>query len=524
MPAINPKSVAEFLAKPRDSHDWMKELPTYVLSRKLREVGIDPRPPDQLPFSKHQKVCLLLGVSYPGFAFWLDMGLGKSRIALRLFRHHRDAGEVNGCLILAKSELAVIAWEDEIRKWEPDMPYTLLLKSMSTEQKWDALNEFEGGVIVGSYGGVTRMLCKLVANEKKKRNQLRMDQKRVRQMSKLIGCLVPDEATTLANQDSRISQLFYHLSKACRFRWELAGIPFGRDPTMLWRQLYLIDRGETLGETLGLFRAAFFKTKKNYWGGFEHTFIPEKERQLHKIIKHRSISYEESECKKDLPQVVVKTELIHLPPEAKTYYRKFVEEVKREHVGLIEQQNSFVRMRQTCSGYVGFRDDETGERAQVEFSTNPKLERLIELVQDMPRGRKFVIWYEYTHTGRLITQMLKKANIRHQWLYGETTKDVRRIQDTLDHDDRDGGLVANHKVAAYSANLQRANYEYVVEEPVSPIDARQMRKRLARTGQTRTVFRYELVCANTVEVQIREWHAQGKSMFDGVVRGRKDAT
>lgn len=521
MPAINPKSVAEFLAKPRDSHDWMKELPTYVLSRKLREVGIDPRPPDQLPFSKHQKVCLLLGVSYPGFAFWLDMGLGKSRIALRLFRHFHDAGEVSGCLILAKSEAAVIAWEDEIKKWESDLPYTLLLKSMSTEQKWDALNEFEGGVIVGSYGGVTRMLCKLVENTKKKRNQLRMDPKRVRQMTKLIGCLVPDEATTLANQDSRISQLFYHLSKACRFRWELAGIPFGRDPTMLWRQLYLIDRGETLGETLGLFRAAFFKTKKNYWGGFEHTFIKEKEKQLHKILKHRSISYEEGEVK-DIAKVVTKVERLFLPAEAKTYYKRFVAEIKKQRADLVERRGSFVRMRQVASGYVGFRDDETGEKAELEFATNPKLERLMELIEEVPPGRKFVIWYEYTHTARLITAMLTKAKVRHQWLYGKTTKDVRRIQDTFDRDDRDRGLLANHRVAAYSLNLQRANYEFIVEEPVSPIDARQMRKRLARTGQTRTVFRYELVMVGTADESIREFHREGKDLFEAIVRSPEE--
>lgn len=522
MAAIHRASIREFLERPRDSHDHMKELPTFMLSRKLREIGIDPHPPDQLPFSKHQKVCLLLGAKYPGFAFWLDMGLGKSRIALRLIQHHKSAGEIKGALILAKSEAAVVAWEDEIKKWAPEMPYTLLLKSMSTEKKWDALSEFEDGLIVGTYGGITRMLCQLVENVKKKRNQLRMHPKRVKQMCKLIQCLVPDEATTLANQDSRISQLFYHLSKVCKFRYELAGIPFGRDPTMLWRQLYLIDRGETLGETLGLFRAAFFDSKRGYFGGFEHTFIKAKEPQLHRILKHRSISYEEAECKGDMPKVVSKIELVHLPAEAKAYYAQFVKEIKRKHVGMVEQQNSFVRMRQVASGYVGFKDDETGERAEIEFATNPKLERLIELVEDMPKRRKFVIWYQYTHTGRLITQMLKKAGIRHQWLWGETTKDVRRIQDTFDRDDADCGLVANSQVAAYSLNLQRANYDFIVEEPVSPIDARQMRKRLARTGQTRTVFRYELRMAGTVDTLIPEWHAQGKSAYDAIILGEAE--
>jgi len=48
----------------------------------------------------------------------------------------------------------------------------------------------------------------------------------------------------------------------------MAGIPVGRDPQVLWAQFNYCDHGETLGETLGIFRAAFFRAETNYWSGF----------------------------------------------------------------------------------------------------------------------------------------------------------------------------------------------------------------------------------------------------------------
>lgn len=515
MGALHPDAVRQFVERERDDHDWMKDVPSRQLSLELERLGIH-RDPDN-PWMKHQKVCLLLGIAHKAFAIWLDMGLGKSRVAIRLIRYFLDQSEISGALITAYSEPAVKAWQDEIEKWDPTLPFVRLRKTMSTAEKWAALEKFERGAILASYGGLRSMVTDLKEQEKKPGRRQFLNHSRVRRLGRMIQCCVTDESTELSNQDSRISQVFYQLRKTSPCFFELSGTPVGRDPTVLWRQLHILDRGETLGETLGMFRAAFFESKKNYWGGTEHEFDWSKKDQLYRILKHRSITYDESECS-DLPPVVPKIEEVRLPAEATSYYKRFVQQIKQQHMGISERKGTFVRMRQVASGYVGFRDDETGEKAEIEFAVNPKIERLMELVTRVPRRRKFVIWHEFNHTGRIIERELKKLGIAHQWLWGGTTNQSDEILDRFNHDDDDRGLLINHFVGAFSQNLQRANYEFIVEPPVSAIRDRQMRKRLPRGGQTRTVFRYDLVCRGTVDGQILKFHEEGRDIMRALIR------
>jgi SNF2 family DNA or RNA helicase len=525
VPAIHPDVVREFVDRPRNDYEWMKSMPSRVLSDELEAIGIG-RDPDY-PWKKHQKVSLLIGAALERTALWLDMGLGKSRVALRLVRYFRERGELTGCLIGAISEAAVVAWEDELAKWEPDMPVVVLRKGLSSEAKWRLLEGFQGGVILGSYGGIRAMVTDIKPKPKGKKSGQFINESKARRLAKLIQCCVADESTELANQDSRLSQVFYRFSK-CRFFYELAGVPTGRDPTVLWRQMYLLDKGETLGDTLGLFRAAFFEEKDNYWGGKEYTFDKTKDARLRQILRHRSITYDEAECT-DLPQVVAKVEHIQLPQEAKGYYRRFLRELKASRGGIVERNGIFVRMRQLTSGYIGVTeeavDDEgrvAGEKVDFDLAYNPKIDRLIELVATVPKGRKFVIWHEYTHTGDTIAARLREAKVKFQRLDGRTTKDARAIQTRFDRDEGCVGLLINHWVGAFSLNLQRANYEFIVEAPVSYIRDRQMRKRLPRTGQTRTVFRYDLVCPGTVDERILQFHAEGRDMFKALIRDPMD--
>jgi hypothetical protein len=511
---IHPDSIREFLSRTRDAHDGLKRLPEARLRQELADLGFAPALRAR-PLLTHQTVCALLGIAYPAFAFWLDMGLGKSRLALELIRYHVQKGEMKGALILVKSDAAVITWEDQIAEWGFDLPYRLLLKGTSSKDKWTALEGFEEGVIIGSYGGVTRMLTKPGLSPKGK-GKLVFDEPALKRMRGLVQCLVPDEATMLANADSLISRLFHQLRKSAPFCWQLAGIPFGRDPAMMHRQLYLIDQGETLGDTLGLFRAAFCKETKNRFGFSEYVFDRTKEQLLHKIVKHRSISYSEAECL-DLPRVVQARARVHLPDEATAYYARFIAEIRKSKASFQVRKNAFIRMRQISSGYVGFTDDLTGERCEIEFAVNPKLERLLELVEQVPEDRKFVIFCEYIHSGRLICDGLTKLGIGHDWLYGGTA-DLRQLNERFNHDPKCRGLVIGHKVGAYSLNLQAANYVFIFEAPVSPIDDRQMRKRVARQGQTRVVFETDLLCIGTVDDRILAFHRQGQSLFDAIIK------
>lgn len=492
----------------------MKELSEKELDRALEDISFKAAR-KSIPLDKHQKVCIVLGVAHKCFAFWLDMGTGKTRIALELIRYWMKAGDIKGALVLAPSESVVIGWENQIKEWKIKLPFVTLLNS-SSQSKWDILSEFEGGLILATYPGLIAMLTTLKDVKNKKKRKRTISRTLIKRLCKIVGALVLDEATKGANKGSLNYRVCNQISKYAPIRYELAGRPFGRDPTALWSQLYLIDRGETLGDTLGMFRAAFFKDKPNFFGGTEYKFKKELQPKLNRILRHRSITYSGKECGIK-HKVRHSLEEVTLPGEAQAYYERFVKDLKKSHAGFIEKQNSFIRMRQVSSGFVGVINDSTGEKAEIAFAVNPKLDRLMELVEEVPKGCKFVIFHEFNFSGRLICEALHKRKIEHGWIHGGI-KNMRELQQRYDHDDKFHGFVANHKMTAFGGNWQRGNYAFVYESPVPAIDDEQMRKRLPRKGQTRTVFEYDLVCKGTVDSRILAFHREGANAFKAVIR------
>lgn len=282
-----------------------------------------------------------------------------------------------------------------------------------------------------------------------------------------------------------------------------------------------MDDGETLGETLGMFRAGFFEEKKRRFGGphakdfkFKKSLRP----LLSKVMRHRSITYGADECI-DLPKVVPVTEKLKLPDETRAYYARLKEELIAARGNFREIENVFLRARQLSSGFIGLKDDETGEKAQVVFDENPKIDRLMELLDELPEGRKAVVFYAFTQTGRMIVQRLEEAGLKPMWLWSGTKngrKELLRFQE----DPNTTVAVVNTQLAAMSLDgLQEvANYLFFVESPVSPIDRAQAEKRLVRDGQKHTVFMYDLLVKGTVDEKIRLFHEEGDDIFEALMR------
>lgn len=512
---LNPRAVKEFLREPRDSHSWVKKLSHERLDRALGDLGFRSICPSKA-LDLHQKACVLLGIAYPQFSFWLDMGVGKTRVVLELLSHFWRRRWINRALILVISDEAVAGWEDEIRKWGFKVPY-IGIGSSSTAEKWQSVAELGAGVIIATYPGFNHMFSFKKKVRKKKKKQMKPDLDKIRSFARNLDAFVADESVHLGNHGSLGFQIAKRLSAHCQIRYNLAGIPFGRDPHLLWSQQFLVDRGETFGETLGMFRAAFFNSKPGYFGGYEHKFRKEMEPTLARIMRHRSISYSTDECL-DLPDVTEIERSITLPDDAMAYFNTALEGIRKARGDRQKIENLFLRMRQMSSGFIGYKDDETGKRAQIVFPENPKLEDLLNNIEDMPHDAKFVIFHEFTFSGQTIMDALAKREIKAGWLWGGQ-KNGRRLKRAFDEEDpkRMKGLVVNHRLGAESLNLQRANYMHFYESPVAVIGRGQAERRCFRKGQKHPGFMFDYF-ATPVDRRIRGWHAQGGDLLKAIVR------
>lgn len=458
----------------------------------------------------------------PEFHNYIAHGLchhntGKTILALELLRYWFKCGKVRRALIFVFSDKAFPTWERQLAEFNINLPLVLL--TGSSEQKWKQLSSLKEGLALVAYPGAVYMATTRVKGNGEK-SKLKLDLAKVKRLQDWTQAFVMDESTR-ASGDSLTFSLISQLRKTATVRYALAGRPFGRDPLMLWAQHYLIDDGETLGETKGLFRAAFYTEKQNYWDprGYakDYSFKNSMQAALSVMVQHKSITYSAAECI-ELPKVVPVVETVSFPEEAGTYYRRVIEQAIASKGDIKEMANVFLRMRQISSGFVGVTDDATGDRTEIEFEQNPKLERLLELIDEVPEGRGSVVFYEFTRSGRLIVKRLKELGCTPAWLWSGT-KDTKKELEVFAKAKRPI-IVINNKVGAMSIDgLQKtASYDFEFEAPVSVIDWEQARRRLVRDGQKYTVFQYSLQVKGTVDEKIRAYHAEGEDLFKALLR------
>jgi SNF2 family DNA or RNA helicase len=235
------------------------------------------------------------------------------------------------------------------------------------------------------------------------------------------------------------------------------------------------------------------------------------------MLQHRSIAYEEKECL-DVPKFTSILEEVSFPEEAAAYYQRAIKTIIESKGNARAVSNIFLRMRQLSSGFMGFMDDDTGEKAQVEFEENPKLDRLLELLEELPVDRKAVVFYDFTWSGRLIAARAKEMGLNPIWVWAGT-KDYRTDIHNFETKPQCRLAVVQNKVGAYSLDeLKVANYCFFYESPVSVIDREQAEKRLRRQGQTRRVFQFDLVVRGSMDARILYYHQEGEDMMKALLR------
>lgn len=504
------RAVKAFLNRPRDDCRSYKKLSSQELER--RKLALPVVPPIWKKLRRPQRVCFLIGAEYKRFAFWLDLGVGKTMLSIALARYFKKANVAKHFLVLVPNNINRFEWLDEVKKHSPGTVSQILVGS--SQSKWNTLNTGDALFTIGTYAGIVRMVSKIVVTKKGK-HRLKLDRKLIKTMTNQFDGVILDESTSVGKKSSLQFRACRFIAKNAEVIIALSGMPFGRDPTPLWSQMYLIDKGASLGESLGLFRSAFFTTSENHWGGQEHTFSSKKKGLLHRFLAHRSIRYEANQA--DLPKVTSIVKEIRLARDAQESYNQARENIIAAHGNYQEMKNAFLRMRQISSGFLGYYDDEKGAKAQYTFAQNPKLEMLLSILQSV--GHKAVVFHEYIYSGAVISRELTRLGIKHARIWGGT-KDAKAELTQFKNDPDCVVFLVNNSAGSYGLNLQVARYVIYYESPVSPMIRKQTERRVERQGSEHdVVFRYDLIVKGTVDQQILDYHREGKSLFDAIING-----
>ena len=498
--------------KLKDYRTYQKLSPTEV---QILCDRLPIRPPIWKKLRHDQKVCFVIGAETGRFFYCNDTGTGKSFLSIALILYFAKLKQNKRVLVLVPNLINKSEWAREIVKHSPNTDY-LVLKG-STKEKWEALENTNALIVIETYVGMMRMVCDVVPHPKKDKQKWQISQTLIKRLMKHIDGLVLDESTSCKSHRKLPYRVCRQISKRVNLVFALSGTPFGRDVQDIWAQMYLIDEGETLGVTLGLFREAFFNGRENYWGGTDWKIDKRKMPLLHDMLANRSIRYTAESS--DLPKLVSITKYVSLPSDARTYYSRAREKLLGLRGNYREAQNEFLRMRQISSGFLGYYDDEAGTKAQIEFNSNPKLDLLLSIIETIPREHKILVFHDFVFSGSIISRELDAMGIGHVRLYSKT-KNPDELLYKFDHD-KDIQVFVLNTAGAFGLNLQVSKYALFFESPLPVIMRKQMIRRFERQySQHQKIFLYDLVVRNTVDEQILEFHREGKELFSAIIEGK----
>lgn len=474
---------------------------------------------------RHQKICYLLGWQRGSYLFLLGMGSGKTKISLDLARNLIRARKAIRALVLVPGVTNIDAWCEEARLHAPDLS-TVGITMPGRDARTSALLS-AGQVVIMTYQGLAALVCDCEPPpEGKRKGRWVLNKTRLAEIARAFDMAVWDECTAIKSAQSLWFSICRQLARRIPHRFGLTGTPFDKNPVDLWSQFMAVDLGEALGTTLGLFRSAYFSAKPRYWGGTDYVFRERLRENLSRRLRHSSIRFREEECQ-DLPECVGGLDgtdwmlrPVVMPEENRAYYERLLEDLEHARENFVLLEGVYNRMRMLASGFLGVTDGE-GERVQITFERNPKLDALVELLSEIPEEEKVVVVNVFRHSSDLICARLKQAKIGFSRVYGPTKDKPAALAAW-----KDGGarVLVGSKTIAYGLNLQRAARNMVFyESPDSTIDRRQIERRIRRQGQMERCRYWDIVVRGSVEMRILKALRGGKRLLDLLIDRRVSA-
>ena len=193
-----------------------------------------------------------------------------------------------------------------------------------------------------------------------------------------------------------------------------------------------------------------------------------------------AIRYEKAQCL-DLPDVVYQTRTIDLTPQARKYYRELVKEMQIEAAGetisTVNAAAALTRLLQLSGGAVY-----TDDRNIVEFDVSPRLNVLLEVLEESPH--KVLVFIPYRHTLTLVKNFLDKHHISNEIISGDVSATQRAsIFNKFQTTDNPEVLLIQPQAASHGVTLTRAD-KVVFWSPVMSVETYlQCIARIDRVGQ-----------------------------------------
>jgi SNF2 family DNA or RNA helicase len=443
---------------------------------------------------EHQLKALGMSWNKETFAYFMEMGTGKTKVLIDNMAMLYDRGKINGALIIAPKGVIETWYKQEIPAHLADHVenVTVLWQSNINQKQRKNLNQlFETGhdlhilimnVEAFSTTKGTQFATKFLLSHK--------------------TLMVVDESTTIKNPKAKRTKNIINLSKDSKYRRILTGSPVTKNPLDLFTQCYFLDPYHLDHQSYYSFRTRYAIMKTAHIAGrsiqlvsgFKHLD------ELSEKLKPFSYRVLKEDCL-DLPDKIYMKREIELSAEQQKVYKQMKEEalatLNGKQITTMTVLTQLMRLQQiTCGHFVA--DDGTTQ----EIKSN-RLNELMDILDEVEG--KAIIWAHWQRDVKNIKAALIKKYGPGSVVdyYGLTPQDQRqKNKDNFQKRAEVRFFVGTPATAGYGLTLTAANTVIYYSNGYDLEKRIQSEDRAHRIGQKKSVTYVDILAEETVDEKI----------------------
>jgi len=443
---------------------------------------------------KHQLIALEKSWNKESFAYFMEMGTGKTKVLIDNVAMLYDKGKINGILIVAPKGVIGTWYNNEIPAHMPDHieKKMVLWQANINKTQQEKLNTlFETGEDLH----ILIMNVEAFSTDK----GLNFAMKFLRSHNTLMAV---DESTTIKNPKAQRTKNILDLRSLTKYRRIMTGSPITKNPLDLFTQCYFLDPFHLNHESYFSFRMRYAVLKTAYISGRSIQLVSGFKNLGELTDKLSPFSYRvlKEDCL-DLPEKVWTNRSITLTTEQSKVYQSMKEKalayLNGKTVTSASTLTQLMRLQQITCGHFAADD---GTIQEVKSNRLPELMNVLEEMEG-----KAIIWAHYQYDIKAILKELIKVYGPGSVVdyYGLTDKDKRQGHiEKFMNDPECRFFVGTPATGGYGLTLTSANTVIYYSNGYDLEKRLQSEDRAHRIGQKKSVTYVDIICEETVDTKI----------------------
>ena len=449
------------------------------------------------PFA-HQKKALEDSYDKEFYALFMEMGTGKTKVALDTMALLFEENKIKASLIIAPKGVYDNWYQGEIPKHLPDRINKQIVKWMPNNSK--RYQKELGDFVLNKSDDFKIFVMNVEA----------LSTHRGEHVAKVFldknpeNIVIVDESTTIKNRKAARTKTIMKLADRSRYRRILTGSPVTKSPMDLFSQCAFLSFRVLQFSSYYAFQGRYANIQQRTMGhrSFQQIVGYRRLDELNEKLDRFSNRVLKEDCL-DLPEKIYMKRHVPLTAEQDRVY------VQMKKLALAQLDNGelsttasvltqIMRLQQICCGFIQPDDSDIQE-----VSCN-RIRELMDIVEET-QG-KIIIWATFTHNIRqIVTELVKVyggASVASY--YGETPQDDRQaIVDSFQ--DKDSPLrffVGQPRTGGYGITLHEASTVIYFSNSYDLQIRVQSEDRAHRIGQKKSVTYIDLVSPKTIDEKI----------------------